>query len=162
MSEAEADRALLDRLYGAFQQKDGATMAACYHADAEFSDPVFVGLRGAEVGGMWRMLCERAKDFALDYDIRQAAGGRGVVAWQARYLFSATGRPVVNRIVSTLELDGGLVRRQRDDFDLRRWAVQALGWKGNLVATLPPLRAALRGKAKQGLADYLAAAPAPS
>ena len=44
-----ANAELLNRFYSAFQRGDAETMAACYHADARFSDPVFTALQGAEV-----------------------------------------------------------------------------------------------------------------
>ena len=56
-----ANEELIHTLYRAFQRKDGAAMAACYHPDATFRDEVFT-LRGKQVGAMWRMLCEGAKD----------------------------------------------------------------------------------------------------
>ena len=34
------NRGLIERFYHAFQQRDGAAMAACYHANAHFRDPV--------------------------------------------------------------------------------------------------------------------------
>jgi hypothetical protein len=47
-----ADKAVIERLYQAFQKQDGAAMAACYHPDATFSDPVFPNLKGKEIGAM--------------------------------------------------------------------------------------------------------------
>ena len=47
---------LIERFYRAFDDGDGDTMAACYAADARFSDPVFPDLRGSQTGAMWRML----------------------------------------------------------------------------------------------------------
>jgi len=38
---ADAELALLDLFYNAFDRGDGATMAACYAPDARFADPVF-------------------------------------------------------------------------------------------------------------------------
>ena len=52
---------LIERFYRAFQQRDAATMAACYAPHATFRDPVFT-LAGAQVGTMWRMLCARGAD----------------------------------------------------------------------------------------------------
>ncbi len=56
---ASANRELIERFYRAFQQRDAATMAACYHADATFRDPVFE-LQGAHVGAMWTHGCASA------------------------------------------------------------------------------------------------------
>ena len=60
---------LIRRFYDAFAALDGAAMAACYHPQASFSDPVFPDLRGAEPGAMWRMLtaaAARSGGFRLD------------------------------------------------------------------------------------------------
>ena len=40
---------LIRGLYAALGRRDGEAMARCYADGATFSDPVFVGLRGAEV-----------------------------------------------------------------------------------------------------------------
>ena len=54
--------ALIEQFYQGFQKKDHAAMAACYHPDIHFSDPVFTDLKGFRAGAMWHMLTERGKD----------------------------------------------------------------------------------------------------
>ncbi len=49
-------------------------MAALYAENAEFSDEVFVGLRGKEIGGMWTMLATRSKDLRVSYEILSVQG----------------------------------------------------------------------------------------
>src|SRR5947209_6685769 len=90
-----ANRALLERFYGAFAQRDAATMAACYHANAHFRDPVFE-LDGGQIGKMWKMLCSRGADLRIEYANVHAYATSGAVDWQAWYSFSATGRAVHN------------------------------------------------------------------
>ena len=53
-----AAQATLTRLYQALARLDGEAMLACSAAGARFDDEVF-SLRGrAQIGGMWRTLCE--------------------------------------------------------------------------------------------------------
>ena len=68
---------LLHRFYSSFQKKDYGGMQVCYADDAQFTDPVFQHLSSAEVKGMWEMLCKRAGDLELRYNIISAneAGG---------------------------------------------------------------------------------------
>ena len=54
--------ALVREFYARFAARDAEGMAACYHPDVAFSDPVFPMLRGEEAGDMWRMLLARAAD----------------------------------------------------------------------------------------------------
>jgi ketosteroid isomerase-like protein len=143
---------LLDRFYAAFNARDGATMAACYAADARFSDPVFVDLEGREPGAMWVMLTSRATDLRVDLVERQADDVSGTARWIARYTFAETGRPVVNDVRSTFRFRDGLIAEQRDDFAFYRWARQALGAPGVLLGWTPIVRAAVRRKARTGLA----------
>ncbi|HEX3124886.1 MAG TPA: nuclear transport factor 2 family protein, partial [Rhodanobacteraceae bacterium] len=63
---ARENRALIERFYRAFQQRDGAAMAACYHTNARFRDPVF-DLEGARVGAMWKMLTSRGADLRVEF-----------------------------------------------------------------------------------------------
>lgn len=134
-------------------------MAALYSADATFSDPAFVGLKGAEVGAMWKMLTGRGKDLRIEYKIVEVKGNVAVVGWQAYYTFSATGRMVHNIIRAELTVQDGKIVAHVDRFDLYRWMGQALGLKGKLLGWLPPVQKALQTKARTGLIDYMKSNP---
>ena len=54
VSRADGNSALIKRFYEAFDQGDGAAMAAAYAPDARFEDPVFGALTGLEAGAMCR------------------------------------------------------------------------------------------------------------
>ncbi len=153
---ADRDNAgIVTQFYEAFQRRDGSAMTAFYASDARFSDPVFVDLRGEEVGAMWRMLTERGKDLEVTFRDVAADGGSARAHWEATYTFSATGRKVHNVIDATFELRDGKIVRHVDSFDLWRWMRMALGAQGTLLGWLPPVQAALRKKAKQGLDLYM-------
>ncbi|QDQ28584.1 nuclear transport factor 2 family protein [Chitinimonas arctica] len=145
---------LIERFYQAFQQLDGAAMAACYHPEVVFDDPVFIGLRGEEAGDMWKMLCARAKRFSLEFDEVRADEQGGSAHWVATYEFSKTGNMVVNDIRATFEFRDGKIVRHRDVFDLWRWSRQALGLKGVLLGWLPPVQASIRKQARASLEAY--------
>jgi len=149
----DANRELIERFYGAFGQCNGAAMTACYTPDAHFCDPAFGDLHGADVGAMWRMLTSRATDLKIELREHEATDDSGSARWIARYTFS-TGRPVVNDIRASFRFADGLIADHVDDFDFRRWARQALGPSGNLVALLPPLRSKARAKALDQLAAF--------
>lgn len=151
---AEANQATIERLYAAFAACNGAAMTACYARDAHFRDPAFGDLRGEDVGAMWRMLTGRAKDLEIELREHDAGEDAGSAHWIARYTFS-TGRPVVNDVRASFRFDaGGLISDHVDDFDFRRWAKQALGPSGTLVAVLPPLRSKARAKALEQLTTF--------
>jgi SnoaL-like domain len=151
---AEANRATIERLYAAFGECNGAAMTACYAAGAHFRDPAFGDLEGDDVGAMWRMLTGRAKDLEVELREHEAGEKSGSAHWIARYTFS-TGRPVVNDIQASFRFAAdGLIVDHVDEFDFRRWARQALGPSGTLVALLAPLRAKARGKALEQLATF--------
>lgn len=154
MSNANAE--LITHFYRAFQRRDAEAMAACYAPDIQFSDAVFIDLKGPEAGDMWRMLCSRAQDFSLSFSAVAADEQRGSARWTAQYTFSATGRTVVNQIRAEFVFKDGLIIEHRDHFDLWRWSRQALGLKGLLLGWLPPVQAAIRRQARQGLAAFQA------
>ncbi|MEL6180398.1 MAG: nuclear transport factor 2 family protein, partial [Myxococcota bacterium] len=132
-----------------------AGMAACYHRDVRFSDPAFTDLRGWRAGAMWRMLCERAKDFELTFSDIDADDHKGVAHWEARYTFSATGQKVHNIIDAQFTFRDGLIVTHDDRFDFYRWASQALGFKGKLLGWLPPVQNAIRKQANGSLDAYI-------
>lgn len=151
---ADANRALITRFYEAFARKDGAAMAACYHPQARFTDPAFPNLRGAEIGAMWTMLCQRAQDFSLEFRDIQADGERGSAHWEAKYLFSKTGRQVHNVIEATFRFQDGLIVEHTDSFSFWRWSRQALGLPGVLLGWSGFLRGKVQAEAARGLAAF--------
>jgi hypothetical protein len=129
-------------------------MTACYAPDAHFRDPAFGDLEGEDIGAMWRMLTGRARDLEITLREHEADDRAGTAHWIARYTFS-TGRKVENDIHARFTFDAaGLITDHVDDFDFHKWASQALGPKGHLVALLPPLRAKARAQALSQLTTY--------
>jgi ketosteroid isomerase-like protein len=142
---------LIERFYAAFGARDGDAMAACYAADAHFSDPVFTDLNGNEPGAMWRMLTAQATDLRIELLEHTADTAR----WRAHYTFSQTGRPVVNDVRATFRFDDdGLIAEHRDEFSFYRWARQALGPPGMLLGWTPLLRATVRRRARDSLERF--------
>lgn len=153
---AHPNAELITRFYQAFQELDVQTMAACYSADVQFSDPVFTDLRGSDAADMWRMLAARAQNFSLTFDGVQADDQQGSACWVATYLFSKTGRTVVNRIQARFRFADGKIVEHRDHFDLWRWSRQALGNKGLLLGWTPLVQGAIRKQAMAGLRAWQA------
>jgi ketosteroid isomerase-like protein len=147
---------LINRFYAAFRDRDADAMAACYHPDVVFSDPVFTHLEGARAVAMWRMLCERATDLELEWSDVRADATRGSAHWEARYTFTATGRRVHNIIDAELELADGKITKHRDTFSFWRWSRQALGAPGLLLGFTPIVRNKVRRTAMDGLEKFIA------
>lgn len=146
---------VVQRLYDGFVARDGRAMQACYAPDATFRDEVFE-LSGAErIGGMWQMLIERGSDLTVEVSDIEADATRGSAHWEARYTFSATGRPVHNVIDATFELRDGLIVTHVDEFDFWRWSRQALGPTGALLGWSPLVRRKVQATARRSLDDYL-------
>jgi ketosteroid isomerase-like protein len=152
-SDTPADVA--QRFYSAFSRGDGAAMAACYHPQVRFIDPVF-DLQGPEAGAMWRMLTSQAREFSLEYKILDADERQVRVHWEARYLFSATGRRVHNIIESEIECRDGLIIRHHDSFRFWRWSRQALGLSGWLLGWSSGLQHQVQEQAATGLRRWRA------
>jgi len=148
--------ALITKFYTAFQQKDWAAMAACYHPEATFRDEAFDLKSGAEAGAMWRMLVTAGRDLRIEFRDVQADANTGSARWDAWYTFSKTGRPVHNIIHAEFEFRDGLIYRHRDQFDFWRWSRQALGAPGWLLGWSGLLRSKVRATAMRGLADFMA------
>lgn len=143
-SDIAEHKALIDRFYTAFQNKDYQTMADCYHPDAYFEDEAFQ-LRGKEIAAMWHMLVTRGTDLTLTFSVDDNAG-QITAHWEPKYTFSQTGRFVHNIIDAQFEFKDGKIYRHKDTFDFWRWSRQAvglpaylLGWSGffrNKVQTM--------------------------
>jgi ketosteroid isomerase-like protein len=146
---------VIERLYAAFDRRDGDAMAACYAPDARFNDPVFGDLTGEEAGAMWRMLTGRADDLRVDLLEHQAGESTGAAHWVARYTFTQTGRPVVNDVHAEFRFAGGLIAEHVDRFGFWRWSRQALGTPGAVLGWTPMLRRKVGGTARAGLDAFM-------
>lgn len=149
------NEALLRRFYDGFARRDGAAMAACYTADATFSDGMFTELHGDDVRAMWEMLCERGTDLEVEVSQVHADDESGSAHWQATYTFPRTGRRVRNSVTATFAFRDGLIGEHHDSFSMRRWMAMALGWKGRLLAMTPRGRTAVQRQARSGLESYV-------
>lgn len=154
---SDAHSALITRFYQAFQRLDAEAMVACYSDDVRFSDPVFGALQGKDAGDMWRMLTTRAKDFSLTFDNVRADEHSGAAHWVATYLFSQTGRVVINEIQARFVFRNGKICEHHDRFDQWQWARQALGVKGLLLGWTPWMQGKVRAQALKGLRAFQAA-----
>ncbi|WP_018349269.1 nuclear transport factor 2 family protein [Longispora albida] len=146
----------IETLYAALDARDGSAMAACYHPQARFRDPLF-DLHGEEIGAMWRMLTGRSKDLRAQVaDIRVTGEGRALAHWSAAY--TVGGRPVLNEVKAAYRFaDDGRIIDHVDAFDLDAWARQALGGPGRLLTRLPGGPGILRRKVRKQLNAYMAA-----
>lgn len=153
MAHAE-HTALIRTFYDAFARCDAEAMAACYHAEVEFSDPVFPDLHGERAANMWRMLCGRAADLKIEASDIQADGDTGSARWQAWYTFSATGRSVHNQVSARFRFRDGKIIEHRDSFPLWKWTRMALGVPGVLLGWTPLVQNKVRKQAAAGLDEF--------
>ena len=128
-----SNKELIEKFYSAFQNKDAETMGLCYHPDVIFKDPAFGTLKGERAKAMWKMLCISGKDLKVEFSDVSAEENNGSAHWEADYTFSRTGKKVHNSIDATFVFKDGLIITHTDDFNLKKWAGQALGFKGKIL-----------------------------
>jgi hypothetical protein len=131
-------------------------MLACYHAEATFRDPAFGELNTKELKAMWQMLVESQKDqpFVLKFSDVKATETHGSANWKAAYIFSKTGRRVLNKIHAEFEFKDGLIYMHHDHFNLYWWSCQALGIPGYLLGWTPFFKKKLQEQSKKLLKRY--------
>lgn len=152
----DSNEQLIAKFYTAFQQRDYKTMNSCYSDDIVFYDPAFELLRGDEVKYMWEMLCANAKDFSLVYDSITAKGDNYYTCnWVATYIFSKTGRRVVNRIRAHMRIENGKIIEHSDGFSLHKWSSQALGFMGQLLGWNSFFQRKIKSKARKSLLQFI-------
>jgi len=152
----ESNEKLIANFYSAFEHLDAERMIACYHDEVIFEDPAFGELRGHRARNMWRMLCEsqKGKDFKVSYSDISADEEKGTAHWEARYTFSKTGRNVHNKIEARFEFSDGKIIKHYDEFDLHRWAGQAMGFKGKLIGGTGFFKKKLQAQTNAMLSKY--------
>lgn len=152
---ATANKATIERFYTAFSKLDYKTMQDCLTDDIVFYDPAFGVLQNEQVPAMWEMLCTRAKDFSLEFSVLTAEEEYGTAQWTAKYLFSKTGRRVVNRIKAHLRFRDGKICEHTDEFSLYRWSKQAFGFKGALLGGTSLFQNKVRKAGRDALEQFM-------
>jgi ketosteroid isomerase-like protein len=149
---------IVKQFYTAFQKLDHAGMNACYSDEISFFDPAFGLLKGVEAKAMWRMLCTRAQDFSLTFDTIQTVDDEYYTCnWVASYIFSKTGRKVVNRIKAHMRILDGKIVEHSDGFSLSKWSAQALGPVGVFLGWTSFVQNKVRREARKNLEAFMQA-----
>lgn len=142
--------------YDAFSRLDAEAMVACYDDNVWFADPAFGPLRGNRAKNMWRMLIasQKNKDFRVKaYDI-QCDDRVGSATWEATYSFGAKNRKVHNIIRARFKIYNGKIISHLDEFNVHRWASQAMGLSGWLIGWTTFFRGKLNKQTKALLDRY--------
>lgn len=127
------NKEIIEAFYTAFQEGNYQGMVSHYHDDVIFKDPAFDTLQGIRARKMWEMLVKRGGDIAIKYHSVSADETSGTAQWEANYIFSQTGRRIINNITAKFEFKEGKIIRHTDHFNLWKWSRQALGLKGWLL-----------------------------
>jgi hypothetical protein len=146
---------LIERFYSGLQKRDWKAMSQVYHLEIFFYDPVFGNLEGPEVGKMWEMLLSGAGELDLQFGNIAADEGYGSCRWTASYIFSLTGRKVVNKGKAMFRFEDGKIIEHQDVWSFWRWSRQALGWKGLLFGWTSVLQGAVRKRARSRLEKFM-------
>lgn len=152
----EQHKEIIEAFYEAFQCGDYQTMQGLYARESSFHDPVFQDLSGYEAGKMWEMLLKSSKDLKISLGKIESTDTGGTAVWIATYTFGEKRRPVRNKIQAKMAIKNGKIIRHEDQFDLRHWLSQALGWQGKWLGWMPFLRKQVQQKAQQRLKKYIA------
>ena len=149
------EETIATNFYSSFQSKDADGMIEHYHPNLQFEDPAFGKLSYAETCGMWKMLCESAKDLSIEFSILKSEDNYVEVRWIAEYTFSKTGRFVHNEITAEMTFKDGKIIQHIDKFDLFKWAKQAMGLQGWLIGSTTFFRKKLQQQTNYQLSKYM-------
>ncbi len=146
---------IIEEFYAGFASHNAETMASCYHPDVVFHDPAFGTLHAQDAIDMWHMLIERSKgNLEIAFSDVRASESEGSAKWTATYVFSKTGRTIVNEINADFAFKDGLIFRHNDHFDFWKWSAQALGMPGLLLGWTGFLKQKVRRQAIASLRAY--------
>ena len=146
---------IIESFYTAFQNGEKEKMISFYHPEVSFQDPAFGKLIGQQAKNMWSMLVDRGKgQLSIDFSNIVDHGGKVTAHWEARYLFSQTGRQVHNKIDAEFEIENGLIIKHIDRFDFWKWSSMALGAPGILLGWTPWMKKKVRKQCHYLLENY--------
>jgi ketosteroid isomerase-like protein len=145
----------IQSFYEAFQKRDFETMQNCYAPDAMFEDPAFGPLSTKQTKAMWHMLCKRATDLKITFEILSESETQAKAKWIAEYTYATEGTFVHNEINATFELKDGKIFRHKDEFSIWKWSRQALGLTGWYLGWTPILRKTIRRSVLSALSKFI-------
>ena len=148
----EDNKKIIEKFYQSFADANVEGMISNYNDNIEFQDPVFGLLKGTEAKNMWRMLVSPKVKITF-YNI-QANDKAGSANWVAEYVFTPTGRRVINKIAARFEFMNGKIIKHTDYFDFWKWARQALGPIGYLFGWSSMLKNKVHRQAISQLRKY--------
>ncbi len=145
---------LIEKLFVAYQSLDHNAMAACYQETAQFTDIAFHLQGRTQIHAMWHMICANGIKVEVQ-DVKEHAEEVHARIVDT-YVFSDTGRTVVNPILCRFQCRDGLILEHVDQCDAVNWARQAFGGiKGQVVGRASWLRqAAAQKKLQQFIAKH--------
>jgi len=134
--------ALVRRLFDRLAAHDAEGVAACYHPDVFYSDPLFPRLRGTAAADLWRLRFERLDRLEIRLDEASGDADGALARWRLAY--RAGERRVSVPVRSMFAFRGGRIARHYDHFSLWRWGAQAHGRLGAALGWFGPFRWAAR------------------
>ncbi|HLX66011.1 MAG TPA: nuclear transport factor 2 family protein [Puia sp.] len=146
---------LIERFYVSLRKRDWKGMVQVYHPEIFFYDPVFGNLEGPEVGKMWEMLLSGAGELDLQFGDIKLDDGYGSCQWTATYVFSLTGRKVVNKGKAMFRFEDEKIIEHQDVWSFWQWSRQALGWKGWLFGWTSVFQGTVRRRARRNLGKFM-------
>ncbi len=152
----EDNKQIVERFYTSFAKLDATAMNNCYSDDIVFFDPVFGLLKNEEAKSMWKMLCKNAKGFSLTHGNIVSLDDEYVTCdWVATYLFSATGKQVVNKVKANMRLQDGKIIEHSDAFSVHKWSKQAFGIIGVLLGWNSIFQNKIKNTTKKNLLVFM-------
>ncbi len=149
------NRALLNKFYTAFQNRDAQAMNSCYHKNIVFKDPAFGILKGNKAKAMWEMLCTTGKDLEIKFSDIEVIDNNGKVNWEADYTFSATKKKVHNVVYAEFIFKDGKIIEHIDTFCFHNWSSQAFGFIGKLFGKSAFFQRQFQQRANRLLDEYI-------
>jgi len=147
---------IIKKFYDSFARADAEGMVSCYDANIQFTDPAFGPLKGDDAANMWRMLVAVSKgNLKITFGNMKTDDKTGSANWTAEYIFSQTGRKVINHVSAHFEFKDGKIIRHTDKFNFWKWTRQALGWKGYLLGWTSFMQKKVQENANRSLRDYV-------
>jgi ketosteroid isomerase-like protein len=147
---------LITKFYSSFANANAEEMTNCYHDNIHFQDPAFGVLIGNDAKNMWRMLIDRNKGgINITFAFVEANETKGSVEWVAEYNFSKTGRRVINQVSAQFEFEDGKIIKHIDNFNMWKWSMQALGWKGYLLGWTSFMKKKIQKESNSRLRRYI-------
>lgn len=128
------NKEVVENFYNAFSLLDYSTLKNYLSPNVIYNDPVFGLLEGDAVFKLWKMKCERLREFSFEFgNIEELDNEYATCEWKISFFHRPTGDVVTMPGKAHLRILNNLIAEHSDAYKMSDWLAASKGLRGKLL-----------------------------